>query len=248
MNTSYQVSINENIAAKYAANRVYEDQIEEVREYLQKFNFCQKLGGYRLFTSDKSVPPIRIVPCIDLHLKRPVALVFDNYRNVFSMYSFIMGDEFYKMRYTRDPKKNVNLIEEIIASMNEVLHEDEQLDLIAWSFDGARFSFDKDNNYNDLLFGTLPVFRFHGDLSHPNISIIVEAVDEKFGVELGSILKDRLNQYDRKNLDLEFGSGDKLFRLFDPDDDHSGIFEIAFSCIPRLAYLKKRGSTYDRAD
>ncbi len=248
MNQPYQATsayVNENVAAKYAANPVFEERLEIVREYLQRFSLWQMVVGYRLFSGSSLVPPIRIVPCTDLHLKRPVALVFDNYRNTFSMYSFIMGDELYRMRYTNDPKKNVNLIEEIIASMNEVLHEDEQLDLIAWSFDGARFSFDKDNNYNDLLFGTLPVFRFHSDLNHPKVSIVIEYVDEKFGVELGDILKTRLSLYDRKMKGVERDNGDTPFEFFDPDVDHSGIYEIAFSCIPRLAYLKKRGSAYN---
>ncbi len=231
------------LTKKHENNPSYDDQLKYVQDYLNNYSWSFVKEGFLLDSATK--PSIRLVPCMDIHLKHPLVLVYDKGRNVFQFLSVLMSNELLHRRFTNDLKKEVNILQEIVACLVDGVDCDTILDLVAWSFEGARFSFDKKHNLNDLSFGTLPLFRFHNNDNHPKVSLWVDYQDGQYGIELGDVLKERLEFYQRKvnNHPLIH---QKDIDLLDSDTDYTGIYEYAISNIPRLAYLRRRHIAMDK--
>ena len=207
------------ITHKHAFNPTFEEQKGMVKEILASYELNESLVGFTL--SSFKYAPIKLVPCMDLHLKSPIVLVYDGIRKGFYFYTVVMEESLYTRRYTNDPLKEVNILEEIVKLIPS-------LDLVAWTFEGARFSFDKLNDFNSLCFGSLTLFRYHANVNHFHVTSITKILDMEFGIELGDIIVDKLKEMD-PTLDC-----------MNPEVDFTGIYELANACLPRLAYLKRR--------
>lgn len=158
-----------------------------------------------------------MVDTLDAMLKHPCAFIWLKKSQMYKLVSFMVPEWINNMRFTNDPSREVNIIKLIVEKFLP-----DEVEVIASTYHGGRFSYPKEGKYHDFMFGNVALARIYIEPVGGGIRTVHR--DATYYVVFPSQSWYKPNPAD------------------EPDICYNGFMPFAQALVPRLHYIRHRAA------